>query len=171
VTPEARRRRFWIVAGVLGLFFAALVFVRLGGTGYQLYRVPSTSMAPTLQPSAFVIVNERDAALANLHRGDIVVFEPARRPGEQWVKRIVGMPGETVVAHGHDIEIDGKPLVEAWDTIREPKFQEGLGPTVARVTLGADEFYVLGDNRPNSEDSRFFGPIKRAALRGKLVNN
>jgi signal peptidase I len=135
--------------------------------GYDMYRIPSTAMEPTLTIGDFVTADARGTTMARIHRGDIVTYVPTAHPEQTWVKRVIGLPGEHVVVKDNGVAIDGKPLAETWNTTREPivPIVEAFGD----VTLGADEFYLLGDNRPNSEDSRYTGPVRRSALRGKIT--
>ena len=134
--------------------------------GFEPFRVPSTAMQPTLVPGDFITVDSRGGTMSNIRRGDIVTFVPKHHPEQTWIKRIVGLPGEHVVAEDNVVVIDGKPLVETWGTVREPVMP--FRGDFERIRLGPDEYYLMGDNRPNSEDSRYTGPVNRAALRGKV---
>ena len=141
----------------------------------QSFSIPSLSMYPTLQVGDRIIVNKLSYDLHSIHRGDIVVF--ARPPLEDQeyadlVKRVIGLPGETISSKDGHVYIDGKRLNEPWlppgpDSYTgalpgDPHPQFNLpGP----VKIPAGEYYVMGDNRTDSEDSRFFGPIPEVADR------
>ncbi len=146
----------------------------------QSFYIPSGSMLPTLQVGDRIIVDKLSYHLHDVHRGDIVVF--ARPPLEDQeyadlVKRVIGLPGETISSKGGDVYINGKKLNEPWlppgpDSFTgplagdDPHAQFNLpGP----VKIPAGEYFVMGDNRTDSEDSRFFGPIPRSLIVGRSV--
>ena len=155
----------WIAA--LGAVIGNVMLANRGALfGYDTFRISSTAMQPTLMVGDFVMADTRAKATGNIQRGDIVIYVPVDRPGEVWVKRVIGLPGEAVRMIGNDVEIDGKPLAESWMTIRDREF---LGRVqYPSALLGDDEYFLLGDDRPNSIDSRLSGPVSRAALRGKV---
>jgi signal peptidase I len=154
----------WI--GLLTLAWAAVIGANRGPLfGFEPFRIPSTAMQPTLLPGDFIIVDSRSGTMSEIRRGDLVTFVPRRHPEQVWIKRVVGLPGEHVIAENNIVAIDGVPLAEAWRTVREPVVS--YNGEFARVMLGPEEYYLLGDNRPSSEDSRFTGPVKRSILRGK----
>jgi signal peptidase I len=177
-TPPSSRRRVvveWVV------ILAAVVLCTLVLRTYvvQSFSIPSLSMYPTLQVGDRIIVNKLSYDLHGVHRGDIVVF--ARPPLEDQeyadlVKRVIGLPGETISSKGCAIYINNKPLSEPWlppgpDSCSaalpgdaHPQFNLP-GP----VKIPAGEYYVMGDNRTDSEDSRFFGPIPKSLIVGRAV--
>nr|WP_269448191.1 signal peptidase I [Lysobacter gilvus] len=132
--------------------------------GAEPFRIPSTAMEPTLTPGDFITVDYRAGAMAKIERGDIVIFAPPHHPDQRWIKRVVGLPGERVDASGERVSIDGVPLRETWRTTPNVGASPG---TYERITLGPDDYFLMGDNRPNSEDSRYTGPVERAAIQGK----
>ena len=154
----------WIAAATLA-FVAVMGSHRGAIFGYEPFRIPSTAMQPTLVPGDFIVADYRAASMADIRRGDIVTYKPVRHPKETWIKRVIGLPGETIVVKGNGVEIDGKPLSEPWATVREPVVE--IPVPFERVVLGPDQYFLLGDNRPNSEDSRFTGPVARQAMLGK----
>ena len=132
--------------------------------GAEPFRIPSTAMQPTLTPGDFITVDYRAGTMAKIERGDIVIYIPSHHPDQRWIKRVVGLPGERVDASGESVSIDGVPLRESWRTT--PNIGASPG-AFEQVTLGPDDYFLMGDNRPNSEDSRYTGPVERAALLGK----
>ncbi len=127
------------------------------------FRIQGQSMEPTLHSGEFVITNKISYLLGPPQRGDIIVFiaphgnVPTRE--DDYIKRIVGLPGETVTVSGGQVLIDGQPLDEPY--ILEP-------PSYMRSwTVGLDEYFVLGDNRNHSNDSHDWGMLKRDAILGK----
>ena len=158
--PAPRRKRSkpswaialeWAVLIVSALAIALLIKTFL----FQAFYIPSDSMVPTLKTNDRVIVNKLSYHLHSVHRGDIVVFSapPGVDPSvKDLVKRVIGLPGETIEGRkdGH-VYIDGKRLVEGY----LPK-ETNEGPTFDPIKIPPDSYWVMGDNRDNSRDSRFF---------------
>ncbi len=113
-----------------------------------------------LAPPGGGVTPLRDARLHSIGRGDIVAFTHAAGEGrELFLKRVVGLPGEVVrLAHG-------AVLIDATRSSGAPVPSRSTGPSVVR--LGRDAYYMLGDNRPESDDSRTFGPVSRSAIVGR----
>jgi signal peptidase I len=141
---------------VLALLIFLLIRVVL-----QNFRIEGYSMEPNLHQGQYLIVNK--AVYKWLHppqRGDIVVFEYPRAPDRDFIKRVIGLPGETVEVRGGSVYIDGIPL-------DEPYLPQRTNGSVAPRNLGDNEFFVLGDNRDNSSDSRSWGPLPQDNVIGK----
>ena len=134
-------------------------------------RVPSASMAPTLQPGDRVLTNKFVYDFANPAKGDLVVFESVdERKDEEIVKRVVGLPGDEIsVQQGVLLVNDEQPYEPYLATQEESPAHEtpgvsSFGPTV----VPRDHVFVMGDNRTNSYDSRFFGPVPEENLVGEV---
>jgi len=141
--------------------FAALMGVTLWvGYALRLVKVPSWSMAPTLQPGD-VVTNRVDAYHWRMpRRGEMIVFHD-RRNGELLIKRVIGQPGDEVAIWYGIVWIDGRRLYE-------PYVEGDVGvERPLRVTLRKDEVWVMGDNRDFSDDSRDYGPVKKWQLVGR----
>ena len=145
----------------------------------QSFSIPSLSMYPTLQVGDRIIVNKLSYDLHDIHRGDIVVFARPKLEDQEYadlVKRVIGLPGETISSRACRIYINGKQLSEPWlppgpDSCStslpgdaHPQF-DLPGP----VKIPPGEYYVMGDIRTDSEDSRFFGPIPKSLIVGRAV--
>ncbi len=133
----------------------------------QPFYVKGASMEPNFYDQEYLIIDELSFRVREPHRGEIVVFRYPKDPDEFFIKRIVGMPGETVEVN------NGKVLIYNDDNpngmLLEEEYLEGektFGKK--RATLSADEYYVLGDNRDESLDSRSFGPVKDKHLIGRV---
>jgi len=159
-----------IVAALLALFLRAFVF----GT----FKIPTPSMVPNLLIGDHLIVNSfiygpaaspLDKALLpfdDIDRGDIVVFNYPYDLKTQFVKRVIGLPGETVEMKGKTVYINGKPLEEAYAHYQEYQgiyLRKDFGP----YTVPEEQYFMMGDNRDNSNDSRFWGPVPRSLVRGR----
>ena len=158
-----------IASLVLGNWLFADWFVGNRGAvfGYETFRIPSTSMDPTLKPGDFVSVDARNGSLSQINRGDIVIYRPKAHPDQKWMARVVGLPGEAVAVEGNGASVSGKRLLEPYVVTKET-LPVGIEVPFAATMLGQDEYFLMGDNRPNAEDSRFQGPIPREAIVGKL---
>jgi signal peptidase I len=122
---------------------------------------PKTFAGASMEPSFHdgQIVEVEVVHVAKLRRGDVVLF--ALDEERQYLKRLIGLPDETVEIRDGKAFIDGKPL-------EEPYVQRPATMDVPAITLKSGEYYVLGDNRPNSSDSRQFGPISGASILGRV---
>jgi len=155
--PPSRSKPAWTSAvewfALIAAALAIAVLIKL--FLFQAFFIPSDSMVPTLKTNDRVIVNKLSYHLHSVHRGDIIVFKspPNVDPSvKDLVKRVIGLPGETIEGRsdGH-IYIDGKQLHEPY----LPKGQSP-GPGFAPIKVPANSYWVMGDNRSNSRDSRFF---------------
>jgi signal peptidase I len=162
----------WVVLVGAALVIALIVKAFL----FQAFYIPSDSMVPTLKTNDRVIVNKLSYKLHPVHRGDIVVFKTPKGPDgkpidptiKDLIKRVIALPGETVSAEGGQVYIDGHPLVENYlpsGTVTDcSRFTPNCFP---KEPLPADEYWVMGDNRQGSRDSRYFGPISKDDIVGR----
>lgn len=127
--------------------------------------VIGTSMTPTLQDGDNLIVEKVSYYFTDPQRYDIIVFPYPEDPGKHYIKRIIGLPGETVQIIDGYVYIDGELLDEHYGNA----VMENAGLAGEPIVLGDDEYFVLGDNRNNSEDSRYpaVGNIKRSQISGR----
>ena len=134
--------------------------------GYSPYRVPSRSMAPTVNPGQIVIVRAGYYRRHQPQRGEIVVFFH-EGDGNSWIKRVVGLPGESIAIEDGVVSIDGRELVESY-VVRENATTD-YSREMALTKVPQDSYFILGDNRDNSEDARINGPTSGDVLVGKVV--
>lgn len=125
------------------------------------FYVKGASMEPTFHDHEYLVIDEISYRFKEPVRGDVVVFKYPRDPKQFFIKRIVGLPGETVQITGNAVYINGEKLDEPYlDPNTETKTDDVK-------TLQSDEYYVLGDNRSFSLDSRTFGPLPNEYIVGK----
>ncbi len=117
------------------------------------------SMEPQLQPRQRLVVEKVTYRFRSPHRGQMVVLE-VEEGRANLIKRVVGEPGETVEVQDGIVLINGKPLAEPYVTVT---YRDNAAPFV----LGPTEFFVMGDNRSNSRDSRQFGPVNQTDIVGR----
>jgi signal peptidase I len=172
--PRRRWRRTLAELAVMLLVAVVLVGV-LRTYVFETFWIPTTSMVPTIDVYDRVEVQKAFFSWHDVREGDIVVFsEP---PGDQCggppgdlVKRVIALPGQTIYSSGNSIYVDGRLLAEPYLPAYDP-----LGPPVPDASrshpfrVPAGEFYVMGDNRAISCDSRYWGPIKGSTIVGKVV--
>lgn len=129
--------------------------------------VSGSSMLDTLHDGESMLVEKVSYRFKDPSRFDIIVFYPYGRDDKEdyYVKRVIGLPGETIQIKGKDIYINGEILEENYG--KDPISDEGIA--IEPITLADDEFFVLGDNREISEDSRIFGPVKKSDIEGHAV--
>lgn len=143
------------VAFVLVLFFGK----RVSNIG--------DSMNPEIENGDIVLVNTLIYNAKNPSRGDVIVFKPqGDETMHSYMKRVIGLPGETVEIKDGEILINGEKIEEDYKTTKI----DDPGIVEEPITLGGDEFFVLGDDRQNSEDSRMadIGNVKRTEIEGKV---
>jgi len=173
----AIREQLLLIRDLIPLLLIVLIVFAGVRIFFQPYKIVGASMSPTLSNGERLLVNR--TAYSHVHlpalgefapfstpqRGDIIVLDSdATRRDEPYIKRIIALPGETITFLEGIVMIDGEPLVE--DYIEGAITRCGnLG--FCSVTVPAGFVYVLGDNRTNSEDSRYFGPIPVTEIVGR----
>jgi signal peptidase I len=139
---------------------------RLRFLGIAPFAIPGNSMNPTLKVGDHIIASVWPYRLDEPQRGDMVVFLHPRTPDIKYVKRIIGLPGERVALRGGNVFINGKALDEPYVLDRaEERKPETTEMTERLISEG--EFFMLGDNRNNSYDSRYWGQVPRSHFLGK----
>jgi signal peptidase I len=164
-----RLLREWIVVVAIALLLALLVRTFL----LQQFSIPSESMSDTLERGDRVFVNKLSYRLHDVNRGDVVVF--ARPPGQpddgikDLIKRVIGLPGETLEFRDCQVVVDGLVLEEPYvDRACTTPPAESVDPEQdAKVTVPDGMVFVMGDNREGSFDSRYFGPIDQDSIVGR----
>jgi signal peptidase I len=166
----------YVVIGALAVLLALAVQAWV----VKPYRIPSESMLDTLRPGDRVLVNRVVYHLHDPHRGDVVVFRYPEDPGLIFIKRVVGVPGDSLEVSDGRLYVNGsvvpEPYVHRTAGRRDPTTAAG---SVAGSTLHdpwslarsfrvpRDTFFVMGDNRTDSDDSRVWGTVPRAAIIGE----
>ena len=147
---------------VITVLIAVAVFACLHLT-VQSYTVVMSSMEPNFQQGECIMVNKVSYHSSGPQRGDVIVFHPPVESQFPYIKRVIGLPGDTVEIKDGIVSINGTPLYEPYILQEPPQTNKDYGPRV----LSDDEYFVLGDNRNNSSDSRSWGTIKRNDIIGK----
>jgi len=137
----------------------------------QPFYVKGASMEPSFYDHEYLVIDEVSYRFRQPERGEIIVFKYPNDPSQYFIKRVIGLPGEKV-----EIK-DGGVYVYSKDTNRRVKLDESylesdtetLSSETGIIDLGDDEYYVLGDNRNYSKDSRSFGPVKKSFIIGRVM--
>ena len=146
--------------------------------GAQVYRIQGSSMAPTLRSGERVLVNKVGMRLASVARDEVVLFRDPSNQDTVMVKRVIGVPGDTVRFLGDEVQVlpgpeASRPLHDVMTPVANAAGAGGSltagGPGAVEMTLGAGEYFVLGDNRSGSSDSRHWGAVSRDAILGEAV--
>ncbi|MFO0590095.1 MAG: signal peptidase I [Polyangiaceae bacterium] len=186
--PRSSARRPWI-KDLASIGIAAAVVLVGRSSLADHYHVPSESMLPTVVVNDHILVNKAAygvrvpfshvtlAELAGPSRGDVVVLE-SPESGIVLLKRVVAGPGDTVAVRDGQLLLDGKPVpteskdgavTEALGHGHGLRLDDGGGPDFGPVKVPEGQYLVLGDNRGNSRDGRYFGLVKREAILGRAV--
>jgi signal peptidase I len=150
----------WLRDLVISLAISAFIIIFL----YQPVKVEGTSMMPELVDQERIFVNKFVYRLEPIERGDIVVFRYPYDPSKSYIKRVIGMAGDRIRIDSGQVYVNGEALVE---TYVPPEFTDVR--TFPEVVVPANSYYVLGDHRSMSDDSRAFGPVNQSFIYGKAV--
>ena len=132
----------------------------------QAFKIPSGSMIPTLLVGDHILVNKFIYLFRDPQRGDVIVFKYPWDESRDFIKRVVAIGGEEVAMKDRTVLINGRPLVEPY-AVYDTRPSGGGGYEYGPVVVPAGSYFVMGDNRDNSQDSRFWGFLKREKIRGK----
>lgn len=143
---------------LIAFLLAQLIMVSVA----QAFQVEQYSMEPTLLPHDRVLVSKFIYRLRDPARGDVIVLRYPRSPERNYIKRVIGLPGEKIEIRKGKLYVNGQPIKENY---LDGDIVGDYGP----VTVPADSVFVMGDNRNNSEDSRAFGPLKQDLIVGQAI--
>ncbi len=132
----------------------------------QPFQVEGASMEPNLQSGQLMLVEKLSYRLHAPKRGDIIVFHYPLSPRVDYIKRIIGLPGETIRISEGRVLVDNRLLEESYLPAETKTTIAGIDAPY-ESTLGPEQFFVLGDNRPHSSDSRNWGPLDRRFIIGR----
>lgn len=168
----ARVLRDWLVVIIIALGAAFTVRIWI----LQQFYISGPSMETTLYSNDRVLVNKLSYRLHGVRRGDVVVFDRVTMNGSEvahddLIKRVIGLPGESLEIKACVVLINGKPLAEPYlpsrDTSKASPEERCRVANMKRVTIPVDNVFVMGDNRPESFDSRSFGSIPESLIVGR----
>lgn len=168
-----------VIAVALALFVRTWVF--------QAFKIPTGSMEPNLLVGDHLIINKEifsptatglERAIMphrDIRRGEVIVFKFPKEPQRDFIKRVIGLPGDTIELRRKKVYVNGKMQDEPFAHFIYPLSPEGdkrsddLKEEYGPVTVPTDQFFVMGDNRDNSEDSRYWGFVPASYVKGKAL--
>ncbi len=131
---------------------------------YQPVRVEGTSMLPRLEDEDRLFINKFVYHISSIERGDVVVFHYPRDPEKSYIKRVIALPGDRLSIQDGVVWLNGQPQHE---TYVPPEYRDSR--SYAEIVVPEDAYFVMGDHRSISSDSREFGPVERSLIYGKAV--
>lgn len=151
------------------IVFALAIFVVVYLFLFQPNQVKGSSMYPTFKDGEYIFTDKISYRMGLPNRGDVVVFKSPRNSDVDFIKRIIGLPGETVKINGGKVYVNDSPLNESGylDSAVYTGPESFLTDNTP-ITIPSDKYFVMGDNRPHSSDSRDFGPVAPSEFVGKV---
>ena len=162
-SPTPRKSGGFLEFLVILVIAFALVFGVVRPFVLEAFYIPSESMVPTLLVGDRVFINKFVYRFWEPERGDIIVFRSVEGEEEDLIKRVIGAPGDRVAVINGVLHVNGEPQEESYVRDGRP-LDEGV---YSRTNLSEGEVFVMGDNRANSRDSRFFGPVPIENIEGE----
>lgn len=153
---------FTVSAWLRDLLFAIAISFLIITFLYQPVRVEGTSMMPGLQDQERLFINKFEYRFEPIHRGDVIVFHYPLDPAKSYIKRVIAVPGDDLRIDDGQVYVNDKPLSEPYVPVR---FRDER--SYPSTVLAANQYFVMGDHRLISSDSRDFGPVKRSLIYGK----
>ena len=150
----------WVRDLIISLAISAFIIIFL----YQPVKVEGTSMMPSLDDQERIFVNKFVYRLEPIERGDIVVFRYPRDPSKSYIKRVIGMAGDRIRIDGGEVYVNDRALDESYVP---PEYADSR--SYPEMSVPANSYFVLGDHRSMSNDSRDFGPVNQSFIYGKAV--
>ena len=150
----------WLRDLVISLAISAFIIIFL----YQPVKVEGTSMMPSLVDQERIFVNKFVYRLEPIERGDIVVFRYPYDPSKSYIKRVIGMAGDRIRINSGQVYVNGEALDESYVPAEYTDSRN-----LSEVVVPANSYFVLGDHRSMSDDSRNFGPVNQSFIYGKAV--
>jgi len=144
------------------LFIVVYLFI------IQPNQIKGASMEPTFQDGNYIFTSKVTYKLRKPIRGDVVVFYAPRNPELEYIKRIVGVPGDTVMIAGGEVYVNGVQINEPYISNKTAITLSGSISENQPIIVQPDHYFVMGDNRPRSSDSREFGPIPSSSFVGQV---
>jgi len=152
-----RARRAWLAPAWQAVALVALAYLCL----FNLSVVRGSSMAPRIHDGDRILIDHFSYMFSNVHRGDIVVLKYPLDPSVDYIKRVIGLPGDDVVVDSDGVWVNGERISEPYVAEQDPFSR-------VHTRVKPAHFFVLGDNRPRSSDSREFGLVPQDYIRGKV---
>ena len=129
-------------------------------------QVKGASMEPNFQDGNYILTSRITYRFRQPQRGDVIVLKAPSNPGIEYIKRIIGLPGDTIMIKDGNVYVNGQEIPEQFTSAATNVWQDGFSKEGVPFTVPAGDLFVMGDNRPRSSDSREFGPIPESSVIG-----
>ncbi len=163
---RARRSRTTFAREFIETVVLAVIVFLVVNVSARPYTVDGPSMRPGLATGERVVVSMLAYDFGSPQRGDVIVFHPPDQPSTTYVKRVIGIPGDRISITPDAVILNGHRLVEPYISTIDASAPENIS-VLPTITLGPNQYFVMGDNRQNSVDSRVFGYVPRHNIIGK----
>lgn len=165
----------WLFGKIFGFFFdilesivvALAIFVVVYLFFYQPHQVKGASMEPNFHDGEYILTNKYEYRFSDPKRGDVVVFKSPQNPDIDFIKRIIGLPGDKVKILNNEYYVNGVLVDESYIADDLYTYNGAYLKEGQEITVPEGQYFVSGDNRPRSSDSREWGPIQRSAIIGR----
>lgn len=157
----------YVVTGIIGTIVALFIILPVRAYVFEPFAVVGKAMSPTYENGDYLIINKLDKVFA---RGEVIVFRYPKDPNQFFIKRIIGLPGEKIQIDNNQVIVNDKVLSESYlsgNVATLPHDTNVIGGQKT-ITLGQNEYFVLGDNRLASSDSRDWGVLPESNIQGKI---
>jgi len=134
---------------------------------FQVFEIEGSSMEPSFYNNEYLLIEKISYRVHPPRRGDVVVFKYPNDQQVNYIKRIIGLPGESVRVEGGKVFVNGQSLTEAYLPPNEQTLVNGTIDRPYEVTLATDQYFMMGDNREHSSDSRNWGPLAKDLIIGR----
>lgn len=144
------------------LFIVVYLFIM------QPNQVKGASMDPTFNTGDYIFTSKVTYKFRGYNRGDVVVFKSPKNPDIEYIKRIIGLPGDKVMVKDGEVYVNGIKLTENYIAAKTNLWENGFSKNGEEITVPDGDLFVMGDNRPRSSDSREFGPVPEDSIIGHV---
>lgn len=175
---DAEEEKKGLVAKVLDLFFDFLQSIALGGAFFvvlylyiiQPHQVKGNSMFPTYKDKEYILTDKISYKFRNPERGEVIILQSPKNQDIEYIKRLIGLPGDKIKVSNGQVYLNQKLLNETYYLqVQTPVFPGGFLQEDVEVTVPSDNYWVMGDNRPGSSDSREFGFVPAGHVVGHVI--
>ncbi len=164
IKTEKKQKGFWRELIEI-IFFVAIVVIPIQTFIGRTFIVVGSSMYPTFENKDYLIIDKLYYQFSDPKRGEVIVFHPPVNEDTYYIKRVIGLPGETVTVNRNEVMIQNADSPEGFRL--EQPYVSSEGDSYKTIKLESDEYFVMGDNRAVSSDSRVWGPLPRKNISGR----
>lgn len=144
------------------LFIVVYLFV------LQPNQVKGASMEPTFHSGEYILTSKITYKFRPMERGDVIVFKSPKNPDIEYIKRIIGLPGDKVLIKNGEVYVNDRFIDEQYISAKTNLWDGGFAKEDVSIIVPGEEIFVMGDNRPRSSDSREFGPVPISSIIGQV---